>query len=372
MRSTLRRFYVALGLATAALALLALSLATPLLGTRADFSAYNAEWNGASQLAARLHGTGAFNPLLSAVDTGSALQIVPVPLASSPIEPATGAIVILGPRSPFSPEEQVYLRDFVTRGGIVLVADDFGTANEALAAMGATTRIEPARVLDFAFAKRPEFTVAVDLADHPLFDGVERALLNYPAALVPGAGATVLANTTDAAWLDRDTDGLRGANEPAGPFAWLATETIGAGSVIILSDPSILINGMRPLAHNERFADNLAEAIAAGRDTVVIDESHRGAVEALAFTGVRLRELPTAARLAVVAVVTALVVVVATGALSQPVARARERLAALLAVDEAPAPRRALVERVRERHPDWDETTLRTILARWEQERRGP
>lgn len=369
MKRSLRRFYLVLGLFALSGALVFLSLMTPIVGTRADFSVYNGGWNGASAIGRELAGAGGFNPLFSVLEDEEGYRILPVALAATPLDPRNDSLVILGPTTDFSPADVAHVRAFVEGGGTLLLADDFGTANQLLEGLGAGARFDGTPALDFAFAKRPEFTVAIEFADHPATDGVERVLLNYPTALRPGNGTRVLANTTDAAWLDADGDGLRGANEPGGPFGWLGTEEIGQGTVVLLSDPSVLINGMRPFGDNERLADNLLLFVRGGKEGVVVDESHRLGFDALSV-GVALRELSPGLRLLAVAVPAGLLWLAFTGKLGAPLRLLRSLLDRMLAPEEERIARADLVARVRQRHPDWDESTLRDILNGWNVEAR--
>lgn len=362
---TLRRFYTVLALLALGGGLLALAFATPLLATRADFSAYNAGWNGASQLARSVHGAGAFNPLFAPAQGGGRAEVQPAPLDLYPLDPGGDAVLIVGPRAPFSAAEIEHLRSFLARGGTLVLADDFGTGNDVLVGVGAQSRIMNGRALDFAFAKRPEFTIAIDFVDHPLTDGVQRVLLNYPAAILPGNGTLLLANTTDAAWLDADADSERDATEVAGPFGWLASEPVGDGTLIVLSDPSILINGMQELGHNARFRENLVAFLSEREGSVVIDEAHRDTADPLAYVGLRVRAMPLWARIAAVAAASTLVLLVATGKLRAPFEGLRGLLARVLSAPEPEPAREALIERLRKRHPQWDETALREILDAW-------
>lgn len=359
----LRRFYITLALVAAAVSLIGMAFATPLLGTRADFSVYNTGWNGASTVGRSLHGAGAFNPLF--VRPADDLVIQPASLEAYAPDPHVDSILILGPRASFTEGERALLEGFVREGGLLVVADDFGTGNEALEAAGAQTRIRPQKALDFAFAKRPEFTVAIDFEDHALTDRVEHALLNHPATLEPGPLARVLANTTEAAWIDVNDDGERGAGEPGGPFAWLAIEPVGDGQVVVLSDPSVLINGMRPFAQNAFVADNLVSLLRERGGAVVIDESHRGTADPLAFIGVRLRGLPQIAQIGLVLLVAGMLPLIALGSARRPMEPLRALLAKVLSSQEEARAPEPLLARVKRKHPDWDETALREVLDDW-------
>lgn len=366
MRTRLRRFYMVLGIVAVAGAIALLALATPLFATRADFSVYNPGWNGASQLGQELYGTGAFRPLLSATSSSEGMQVTPIPLVDTPLDPATTALVVLGPRADYTPDERAHVARFVQDGGLLVLADDFGTGNQLLEAVGAGSRVVPERALDFAFNKRPEFTVGIDFAPHPLTAGVERTLLNYPAALRPGPDAQILANTTEAAWLDANEDGLRDPNEPNGPFPWLAVERVGNGTVVLASDPSVFINEMRAFGDNGRLAANLVAFVRADRSAIVVDESHHDIADPLGYLGVALAAVPWWLK-GVLALlpVSAILAVELRRQRSGP-GLLRRLLARLFPEEgDSPADPAALLARARERHPDWDETALKEILNEW-------
>lgn len=366
MKPSLKRFYLVLGIVAVAGAIALLTLATPLFATRADFSLYNPGWNGASQLGRDLHGTGAFQPLLSAASDDEGLRITPIPLADTPLDPETTALLVLGPRASYTPAEREHVRAFVEGGGLLVLADDFGTGNELLEAVNASSRFVPQRALDFAFVKRPEFTVGIDFAPHPLTQGVSRTLLNYPAALRPGPQAEVLANTTEAAWLDADEDGLRDADEPSGPFPWLAVERVGGGTVVLLADPSVLINEMRPFGDNARLAANVVAYVRADRAVIVVDESHHDITDPLGYLGVALGSVPWWLKALLALVPVAILVGFELKERRDGPGPVRRLLARLFPEEEVVHAPRALVARARERHPDWDETALKEILNEWE------
>ena len=66
-----------------------------------------------------------------------------------------------------------------------------------------------------------------------------------------------IASSSIASWLDSDANRAQDIGEPKGPFPVIARERLGQGSIILLSDPSVLINGMREQLDNAVLADNL-------------------------------------------------------------------------------------------------------------------
>jgi len=128
---------------------------------------------------------------------------------------------------------------FITAGGHVVIADDFGDAGDALtrleiirAEVGApdATRYHEGR----AFAP-----IATPLAaDHPLASEVREVITNHPAVLTRVRGATsVIGFSADQAIV-------------------VAGER-GTGRFVVVSDPSIFINLMQEFEGNARLAANI-------------------------------------------------------------------------------------------------------------------
>jgi hypothetical protein len=359
MRRALRRFYLTTFLALAVATLVTLSLLQPVFGTRADFSIYNGRWNGARDLAADLYGSGALLPGFSVSlgdEGGEGVTIVQRSFAEFDLDPRATSLVLLGPAQPPNAEEGAWLRAFVEGGGRVLLADDFGAGDAHLAALGAGARFDGGLVLDLSFVKRPAFVVAADVAPHPATQGVREVVLAHATALREGPATAVLARTGPSSWIDEDGDGLRDAGEAGGPFPWLAVEPVGAGEVLLLSDPSVLINGMGGLADNAALRAAIIAWLTEGGRSVLIDESHHAHVDPVKVLGATLR---VALALGVAAAF--LLFALGPSLRIAPRQTARRLLRRLL--PEPPPPARDLLAQVRERHPDWDENTLRAILA---------
>ena len=363
MKRALRRFYAVTALILGVGALVTLSLLQPVVGTRADFSIFNARWNGASGMAARLYGEDAFLPGFSVRLDDEGVTIVRSSFADFDLDPRAASLVLLGPATAPTAEEAAWLRAFVRGGGRVMVADDFGAGNAFLEAMGAHSRFAGEPVLDLGYARRPEFAVAQDLAPHPVTAGVREVVLDRPTLLELGPSAVALGRTSPSSWTDADGDRLPDADEPLGPFPWLAAEPVGEGEVLLLADPSVLINGMLPVGDNAAFLTGVVRWLAEGERGVLVDESHAAYQDALKLAGTRLRSMPEGLRAALALGAAALFLALALGGAPRRlrVAEPVRRLAARLL--PAPPPERDLVKQARERHPDWDENALRRILS---------
>ncbi len=249
------------------------------------------------------------------------------------------------------------------------MADDFGTGQEFLGGLGIGTVLLNRPLLDLAYLKRPEFVVASDFEDHGATLGLSEVVLNHASALQVGPGGRVLARTTASSWLDVIQDGLPTLGEPLGPWPWLVEERLGAGTILILADPSVVTNGSLSLADNGRFANQLAAWLVADDRTVLIDESHRNYPDPVRLRATLVGEMSPLDQAVWAGAALLLVAAYSTGLLQKIggfVARRAVTVAARLAPDE-PAPETDVVTRVQQRHPDWDETVLRRILVDWQE-----
>jgi hypothetical protein len=290
MRSRLRRGYAAVGILAIAIVLLVVSMTAPVISTSTDFSIYNSGWNGTSKLAVFTYHLGKFVPTFETRSTGTDISIAQLNLRDMNLDPQTSSLVIIGPTKAFSSAEGQIVGDFVRGGGKLLLADDFGSGNSLLEQMGATSRFSNDLVMDLAFEKQPEFSVAFDFTPDPTTANVTTALLNYPSSLtVDPSNTEILARSSVGSWLDTNGDLLRQWEEPRGPFPILARETMGAGAILLLSDPSVLINGMAAYMDDSLLATNLVNYVCLGRTQVMFDESHRTFFDpvkvAMEFTG---------------------------------------------------------------------------------------
>lgn len=363
----LRRFYALTALVVLGGGLVFLSLLQPIVGTRTDFSIYNTRWNGASGVAADLYETGGLIPAFDVSFGNEVVEVSHRSFADFELEAATSALVVIGPDQDVTAAERRWLSSFVRDGGLLVVADDFGTGNQFLEAAGAGTRFVTTPMRDLAFTKNPDFVVVASFVPSPLTAGVDEAVLDYPGSLVAGPGAAVLSQTSASSWQDVFRDGRLRGSEQVGPFPWLVVETVGAGTLIIMSDPSIMINGMRDLADNGVLLANLEAILTARPGGVLIDESHRAYADPVHLSGARLEELGAVGR-AGLGIAGFLLFLAATTRdplrfARRPAAAARRVAARLAGAPEAPAPR-DLPAQAKARHPEWDENTLRELMQR--------
>ncbi len=285
MRSKLKKGYASVAIIAVAVVLVSISMITPAMSSTEDFSIFNSGWNGTSDLAISTYKSGKFVPSFVAKATGADIEVVQLGFEQLTLNASSSTLIVIGPTLGFSDSDARIVSDFVTHGGVLFLADDFGTGNELLKGIGATTRISGSLVMDLAFDKKPEFSVCFDLRQDPVTRNVSSVLLNYPSALSVDQDTTkTLAYSSIASWQDVNGNNERDIDEPSGPFPILARERLGNGTVIVLSDPSVLINDMAKNLNNSILDDNIISEITTGRASVYCDESPRGFFNPVAVT----------------------------------------------------------------------------------------
>lgn len=226
------RRYVLLG--TALAALMAISLLA-LVPSADDLSPDNPLWNGISEFVR---------------ETGAR----PVPVDAIPALPRGSALFVIGPQEAFGREEALKIRSFVEGGGVLVVADDFGSSNGLLEALGLGVRLNGSLLLDPLFKHRADQLPAAEVR---LGGAVLTVYLNYATAL-DGAGAGCFGRSSSFSYLDLNLNLAKDVGEPYGPFCVAYTAAVGSGRVYVLSDSSVFINSMIRLGDNLRLAEEIS------------------------------------------------------------------------------------------------------------------
>lgn len=273
--SQIKRLYQSVILLTVAGFFIFLSTANPVIINSHDFSIYNTGWNGCSNLAIRTYETSVFQPTFRY--NHSSFMPVQQSFEHYDLLPNQSSLFIIGPKTAFSNSEIKYVHDFVSQGGLLFLADDFGSGNLLLQGLNTSSRFSNELLLDLSFEKNASFVAISNFSDKIGFT-IEQPcflLLNYPSSLLLSEKATKHFSSSPLSWLDTTVNGKKDDDEPSGPFPVFASESYGDGTIVLLSDPSLLINGMRDYAANKQFQTKLLDALLAGRSTVIFDESHR-------------------------------------------------------------------------------------------------
>ena len=353
MRKTTRRFlYLITAISVVAL-LFFLSMFAPMVRTNADFSIYNTGWNGCSYLAVKTYESGSFVPNLELAQ-GGAMEVTQRDFTTFQVDPRETSMVFIGPDKPFGSAQAAFVHDFLEQGGRVLLADDFGSGNTLLDRLQTNSSFRNLSLFDLSFEKSPDFPVIFDLTPHNITQGVDLLLLNHPTALRADANATILANSSLASWLD---GGARSR------YPVISIESYGEGELILLSDPSLLINSMRDRKDNGIFSSNLFAYLSQDNRRVIFDESQRdmNLVFSLLFDYNPPSDGTVILLVAGAFVATTLLMLpIDYGTLSHyPLRFFKKR-----------EPEEDLVEKVLKENPDWDERKLNMIYQRFSNDSR--
>ena len=205
-----------------------LALAPTLAGADGgDFDPTSTAWNGLSDL------------LGLAREVGAQVQVVKQ-LDLTRLKPEDGVLVVY----PRKPPPRADLSAFMVEGGRLALADDFGESDDLLRAFGITRG--PAGEVGAAGRLRDNRNVllARPTQGHPLAQDVRALVVNHAQVLSHAELAPIFA-------LD---DATRSAVMLAG--------AVGKGRLVVVGDPSALINNMLELRDNRTFARNLLRYLA--------------------------------------------------------------------------------------------------------------
>lgn len=216
-----------------------------------DFSTYNTEWNGGKLIKNELSQNHTFVSMPATNDL-------------SKYDPEGTAFIILRPEGDISRKDIEIIRKFITDGGLLIVADDFGSGNDIL--NNVTTQIAFSNMLlldDVNFWKNITFPVVSAPAIN-----VSNITMNFPASLIiKDNSVQILASSSTFSWLSTGNI-TRGTG---GSYPVIASTISGNGTIIAISDPSIFINSMLRINDNEQLLGKLVK----NRNIIIFDEKMR-------------------------------------------------------------------------------------------------
>src|SRR5687768_11025629 len=183
-----------------------------------DFATEGGAWNSVSEL------------MQLARDRGITIE-VPARLDAGTLSPAD-ALLILSPDEPLPSRE---ITAFLRAGGRVLLADDFG-AGDSLLGTFEIGRGPPSTASALKLRGNPALLVARPHGQHRLTREVTALVSNHPAMVYHRELSPIFELHRGEALV------LAGA--------------VGEGRLVVLSDPSVLIDNMLELRGNRRFAEN--------------------------------------------------------------------------------------------------------------------
>jgi hypothetical protein len=206
--------------------------------TDLEFSRFNTEWNGTSRFFWAFSAAGGTD-VTDLAELGGEEDAL---LQGSSMLRGSSMLIMIAPAGNLSPDRAEYLRLFVVRGNTLFLADETGDSNTILAAIGSSMRIDgrPLASIDMEW-KTPASVVAYAVRADPLLGNVSSVVLNAPSAVY---GGEPLLASSPLSWIDANRDIRVNANESMSSATVLARERLGAGTVYVLTDPSIFTNSM--------------------------------------------------------------------------------------------------------------------------------
>lgn len=189
-----------------------------------DFATDGQAWNSVSELIRIAQAREIAVAIPSRLDVGE-------------LQPSD-ALLILSPRDELPAAE---LTAFLHAGGRACLADDFGEGDSLLRVFRiGRDRANPE--IAMALRGNPELLVARPVGNHRLTRQVPALVSNHPAVVYH--------------------QGLSPIFELGEGEALVLAGAVGPGRLVVLSDPSLLIDNMLQLQGNRRFAQNLVEYLA--------------------------------------------------------------------------------------------------------------
>ncbi|MFC7071783.1 DUF4350 domain-containing protein [Halovenus rubra] len=319
------------------------------------FGLYNPTWEGTSDLREEIGADRNLDLLTDTAEYGD-------------LDPDKAVAFVIAPDEEYDDQAAAAVRQFAERGGTVVVFENFETSGNALLSdIDAEARFDGRVFRDEQhYFRGPEMPVATTVENHTLTEGVDRLTLNLATAVEPG-NATVLVGTSEFAYLAEEPDAELDDEDELASYPVATIESVGAGDVVAVGDPSITINAMLGESDNAVFLEQLY----ADSDRVVFDLSHHESVPPLTSTLLVIRETPL---LQVLLGGVAIAAVVAasrgqfrrlgrrlTGTAGWQQVRRRVGLRSdpdgqMMSADER-------ARYLRRQHPDWDEERINRIVT---------
>ena len=220
-----------------------------------DFNAKNQAWNGAEEFYNKFGAT----PVKS--------------LDELPQNPGDTVLIVI-PYVDFSQTDLAALKQYVSGGGTLVLADDYGYGNTVLEYLQINASFNGTPLLDPLFNYKNSYLPRVtNFTASAITQNIVSIVLNHATSLDTGAGVQIIAQSSTASFLDLNGNQSLDVEEPTGPLVVAAQTNLSKGSVIILADPSIIINSMLDMENNSAFIGNIIKS--KGPDAAVMfDESH--------------------------------------------------------------------------------------------------
>jgi hypothetical protein len=221
-----------------------------------DFAVSNHQWNGYS-------------------DFVSEFEVLPLDSLEELLELPENAALVAIPYRDYTTAETEQLRLFVATGGTLLVMDDYGYGNQLLEVFSFPERFAGTPLLDSLFCYGNQWLpMATEINSDASVGGVSKLLTNHATALLNVPDEDLLASSSSVSYLDLNLDSRYLADDDIlGPHPVAAVRQYARGQVFMVSDASLLINGMLYREDNLAFARYMLER-SADTALVALDRGH--------------------------------------------------------------------------------------------------
>jgi hypothetical protein len=217
-----------------------------------DFMSGNTMWNGVRT----------FCKDVSAIQLDS--------FDSLPAESANNILISI-PYLQYSADDLEKIYSFLDSGGTLLLADDYGYGNQVLEYLGVTMRFDGKPVLDKLFCYKTQwFPKIVEFTPPGDFQSI---ILNHATVLQNIPTTQVIAWTVESSYIDTNENLVWDKGETKGRLPVAAKTSVGKGTLVIVGDPSLMINTMINRADNFAFITQLVGVDSEKRD-VLFEISH--------------------------------------------------------------------------------------------------
>lgn len=240
--------------------LVIITLAMVSMTSTAAFDPFNPSWNGTADLRDQIES----DPTVES-------ELIRQTDAYEAVDPSETVAFVVAPDDAYTGPDADRVESFVADGGTLVVFENFGDGGNALLrSVGADARVDGRLLRDERYYYRgPKMPVATGVKNHSVTNGSSRLTLNHATAVNPGSNeTTVLVTTSNVASLGDEDAAIENGTIGAHPVA--TAEPVGDGRVIVVGDPSIVINSMLSQPDNAAFVRGLY----ADEKRVLIDISH--------------------------------------------------------------------------------------------------
>jgi hypothetical protein len=219
-----------------------------------DFMEYNTLWNGIRRSLNELNA--------STIDSLQGLTKL-----------QSKSILICIPNIQYNNDELERLKTFVDGGGTLVVMDDYGYGNSILEYLNIGCRFSGNPLLDPLFCYKNQWFPKITNFSPLVSQDVEVVVLNHATSLVNTENTEVVAWSSSSSFLDQNGNESWDKGELKGTLPVATKLRFGEGAIILVSDPSILINSMLGRDDNLLFIINLLGSEANGGQ-ILLDTSH--------------------------------------------------------------------------------------------------